>query len=242
MKEVDLVKTDSEARIRTGGLTASARMGRFFGRYGFPMVFPALFVKFDERLSFLIGRWKFRVLAWMWGVRYGTCGMFSGPTIVRNLRKGGIVLGDDVIFISRRIQSMIGCTHPTILDTRCGGKIIIGNHSGFSSVSISSRALIRIGSHVTCGANARIYDHDFHSLEHFYRWTPEDFAHVRSSPIEIGDDVFIGANSIILKGTKVGARSIIAAGSVVFGLDIPPDSMVKGNPAAIVGGRKNAAG
>jgi bifunctional UDP-N-acetylglucosamine pyrophosphorylase/glucosamine-1-phosphate N-acetyltransferase len=50
----------------------------------------------------------------------------------------------------------------------------------------------------------------------------------------IGDDCFIGTNSILLKGTKIGARSIVAAGSVVFGLQIPPDSLVKGNPAQII--------
>lgn len=208
-------------------------------KYGFPMIIPALFVKVDERLSFFVGRIKFRILSWMWGIQYGKCGMFSGPTIVRNLRKGLISLGDNVIFISRRVQSMIGCEFPTILDTRWGGEIVIGNHSGFSSVSISSKTSIRIGSHVECGANTRIYDHDFHSLEHFYRWTLEDVKHVRSAPVEIGDDVFIGANSIILKGTRIGARSIVAAGSVVFGLDIPPDSMVKGNPAMIVGCKRN---
>ena len=52
--------------------------------------------------------------------------------------------------------------------------------------------------------------------------------------IVIGDDVFIGTNAIILKGTKIGNRSVVAAGSVVFGLDIPPDSLVRGNPAVIV--------
>ena len=211
-------------------------------KYGFPMIIPALFVKIDERLSFFVGRIKFRILSWIWGIQHGKRGMFSGPTVIRNLRKGLISLGDNVIFISRKRQSMIGCTHPTILDTRWGGKIVIGSNSGFSSVSMSSKSLIQIGSRVECGANTRIYDHDFHSLEHYYRWTREDVGHVRSSPVVIEDDVFIGANSIILKGSKIGARSIIAAGSVVFGLNVPPDSMVKGNPAVVVGGRRVAHG
>ena len=59
-------------------------------------------------------------------------------------------------------------------------------------------------------------------------------SNIRSKRIVIGDDVFIGTNAIILKGTQIGDRSIIAAGSVVMGLKIPPDSMVKGNPARIV--------
>lgn len=55
-----------------------------------------------------------------------------------------------------------------------------------------------------------------------------------SAPIVIGDDVFIGANVIILKGTKIGERSVIGAGSVVALKDISPDSLVVGNPARVV--------
>jgi acetyltransferase-like isoleucine patch superfamily enzyme len=50
----------------------------------------------------------------------------------------------------------------------------------------------------------------------------------------IEDDVFVGANAIILKGVHVGARSVIGAGAVVTLREIPPDSVVAGNPAGIV--------
>ena len=66
------------------------------------------------------------------------------------------------------------------------------------------------------------------------RCTSDDRMHIKTAPIIIEDDVFVGTNAIILKGTKIGARSIVAAGSVVFGLQIPPDSLVKGNPAQII--------
>ena len=58
----------------------------------------------------------------------------------------------------------------------------------------------------------------------------------KTSPIVIEDDVFIGANSIICKGVHIGARSIIAAGSVVV-KDIPRDEVWGGNPARFI--RKN---
>jgi maltose O-acetyltransferase len=54
----------------------------------------------------------------------------------------------------------------------------------------------------------------------------------------IGDDVFVGTNAMILKGTTIGARSIIGAGAVVAGLDVPPDSVVVGNPARIVANKR----
>jgi len=52
-------------------------------------------------------------------------------------------------------------------------------------------------------------------------------------PIIIGDDCFIGYGSIILMGVTIGAGSIVGAGAVVT-KDIPPDSVVAGNPAKII--------
>ena len=98
---------------------------------------------------------------------------------------------------------------------------------------MSAMTSIRIGKNVKCGGNVRIFDHDFHSLEADYRSSSEDSKHVRAAPVVVEDDCFIGTNAIILKGTYLGARTIVAAGSVVMGLNAPADSMVKGNPAII---------
>ena len=53
------------------------------------------------------------------------------------------------------------------------------------------------------------------------------------SPCEIGDDVMIGANSVILEGVKIGNGSVVAAGSVVVD-DVPSGVVVAGSPAKIV--------
>lgn len=53
------------------------------------------------------------------------------------------------------------------------------------------------------------------------------------SPCEICDDVLIGANSVILEGVKIGARSVVAAGSVVTE-DVPEGVVVAGTPAKII--------
>lgn len=55
--------------------------------------------------------------------------------------------------------------------------------------------------------------------------------------IVIEDDVWIGQNSMILSGVKIGKGSVIMVGSVVWIEDIPPYSIVAGNPASIIGKR-----
>lgn len=52
-------------------------------------------------------------------------------------------------------------------------------------------------------------------------------------PVTLEDGCSIGAGSVILPGVTVGARAMVGAGSVVT-RDVPPDSLVRGNPAAIV--------
>lgn len=54
-----------------------------------------------------------------------------------------------------------------------------------------------------------------------------------NGPIIIEDDVWIGMNSIIMSGVRIGRGSIVAAGSVVT-KDIPPYAIVGGNPAKII--------
>ena len=60
-----------------------------------------------------------------------------------------------------------------------------------------------------------------------------DKLHVKTAPIEIGDDVFIGARCIICKGVTIGDRTIIAAGSIVVN-NIPADCIAGGNPCKII--------
>lgn len=203
-------------------------------RYKFPMLFSIA----SERIwcKCLMCFYKIRtpLIAWLWGVKHGAGIRFQGKTIMRTRKVGEIVLGSKVIFNSQGSTNLVGLSGPTILDTLGGGKIKVGNNSGFSSVVMSSRSSITIGSNVKVGGNVRIFDHDYHSLEYEYRRTAEDRIHIRTKPVIIEDDCFVGTNAIILKGTHLGARTIVAAGSVVFGLDVPPDSLVKGNPARVI--------
>lgn len=89
--------------------------------------------------------------------------------------------------------------------------------------------LIKIGSRVTITSGVQILTHDgsawlFHEFgKRFYKY----------APVTIGDDVFIGVNTIIMPGVSIGSRVIVGAGSVVT-RDIPDDTVVAGNPARVI--------
>lgn len=202
-------------------------------KYDFPMVLPVVFDRVMAKVAEIFAVLRARSLCAMWGVKAGRKVRFFGRTIVRTRHVGEICMDDGVVLNSRVRSNLVGITGPTILDTRFGGKITIGKGSGMTSAVISSKTAVTIGAHVKIGGNVRIFDHDFHALDAAVRRTAEDRLQIRSRPVEIGDDCFIGTNAIILKGTRLGARTIVAAGSVVSGMDAPPDSLVKGNPAVI---------
>ena len=62
---------------------------------------------------------------------------------------------------------------------------------------------------------------------------PNDYSkHLKSEPIEIGNNVWIGANCVVLPNVKIGSNVIIGAGSIVT-KDIPPNSIAFGNPCKI---------
>lgn len=176
---------------------------------------------------------KTLIIKKIWRIQCGRNVRFAGSVIVRAYDKHAISIGDNTRFISIATDNVVGLTNPTILCAAAGGKISIGHDSGFSSVVINARERVVIGNYVNIGGNVRIFDNDFHSLDWQDRRPPEKCDNIKRNPVIIDDDVFIGANAIILKGSHIGARSLVSAGSVVFGLNVPPDSLVKGNPAKI---------
>lgn len=125
--------------------------------------------------------------------------------------------------------------------TEPGATITIGNNVGMSSTRMWIARSLRIGDNVSIGAGVLIIDTDCHPLDFRLRRhdaaahfpAEEIAAATHSQPIVIEDDVWIGAESIVLKGVTIGARSVIGAGSVVT-RDIPSDSIAAGNPCRVI--------
>lgn len=82
--------------------------------------------------------------------------------------------------------------------------------------------LITIGDDVTFGPGVRVLAHDA-SMHHALGYT-------KIAPVVIGDNVFIGAGSIVLPGVSIGSNVIIGAGSIVT-KDVPEGRVYAGNPA-----------
>jgi acetyltransferase-like isoleucine patch superfamily enzyme len=127
---------------------------------------------------------------------------------------------------------MLGLYQPTIMVARYGGRIEIGDGFGISGSTIYSTASITIGKNATIGANCKIIDNDFHPLDAEQRKLNK-IEHIKRSPIKIGDNCFVGMNSIILKGTTLGNNVVVGAGSVVHGT-FPDNCIIAGNPAKII--------
>jgi acetyltransferase-like isoleucine patch superfamily enzyme len=194
-------------------------------------IWDVLFIKVD----FIVSTLRSVLSLNLQGCPPGTDFATSGKCSFKARNSGSIKLGQGVRLLAAWRTNRVGISNPVLLQTFEGGQIDIGDFSGGSSVVISSRAYIYIGRNVNLGGNVRIFDHDFHAIEAEKRQFSfkEQEYWVRKEPIYISDDVFVGTNSIILKGAKIGPRTIVAAGSVVFRGDYPSDVILEGNPAAI---------
>lgn len=129
--------------------------------------------------------------------------------------------------------------------TKEKGKIEIGDYCSFRvNTYIGSLSSIKIGNHVFGAPNIFICDNNNHPVSPKLRkemtFSPTntkpwkwDSKIVECAPIIIEDCVWLGRNTTILKGVTIGRGSIVAAGSVVT-KDVPPFTVIAGNPAKVV--------
>lgn len=146
-------------------------------------------------------------------------------------RKGNIHIGNNVNINSSLAADPIGGDTKTILYTRHNGKIEIEDNVGISNITIVAETSVRIGKYTNIGGSTKIYDTDFHSLDPVVRLNGD--TDVKSRPVNIGKNVFVGGHVIILKGVTIGDGAIIGAGSVVT-KDVPANEIWAGNPATFI--------
>jgi serine acetyltransferase len=147
------------------------------------------------------------VKAWWWGVKTDGSITCYGSIHFRRLPDSRIVIGKKCKFNSSENSNLIGVNRSCMISTLDRkANILIGSACGFSGTVIGAFSSITIGDNVKCGANTLITDSN---------WHPEDSRSGVPKAISIGNNVWLGVNSVVLKGVVIGENSLIGANSVV---------------------------
>lgn len=203
--------------------------------------------KIPRKLMYI---YYYRIYEWILEVRGGLslywAKIFWGICIGKNVKARGkldivtdwgsqIILENDACLNSDSHWCLASsiyspCKLRTFYNT---AKIIIGNNVTVNGSSIVARSkTIKIGKGTNIAPNCMIMDTDFHdpwpSEGRFKRTGIEN-----DQDVIIGENVWIGSRSIILKGAHIGDNSVIAAGSVVSGA-IPSGVLAGGIPAKVI--------
>ncbi|MBX9581906.1 MAG: acyltransferase [Gemmataceae bacterium] len=138
--------------------------------------------------------------------------------------RGDLVLGDDVL-----LDGKCSITFAARFVDR--PRLEVGDGTGIGhGCAFTVGKLIRIGRNCRIASDVWVFDSHGHPTDPERRRAglPPDERDVH--PVEIGDNVWIGRRAVIFPGVTVGPGSVVSAGAVVTN-DVPPDTVVAGNPA-----------
>ena len=190
-----------------------------------------------SKMKFML-RWFRAISIRRRGLTFTGVHVLSGRILFRLADSTHIRLGKDVILNAKMAKNTLEARGPLVLRTfHPGATISIGDDTGITSSTISASGRIEIGKRVLIGSGCLITDSDHHVVV----MTNGDVRRHMGLPepktennIEICDDAFIGARSIILKGVRIGKNAVVGAGSVVS-RDVDDNTVVAGNPARAIG-------
>lgn len=159
-----------------------------------------------------------------------------GPILVMNdkTHPGTVSIGDRTTLNSHyQKANPLGYNTPCVFRLQNGGSISIGKHVGISnSVFVSYGEPISIGDDTLIGGGCKFFTTDFHPISPELR-RQEDLEHVNTGRIAIGENVFIGAGTTVLKNVTIGENAIVGACSVVT-RNVPANEIWAGNPARFI--------
>ena len=143
------------------------------------------------------------------------------------------------VVIGKHVSCYAGCSFAIGVNGTCS----VGDFTLMNGALVMAEERIEIGSHCLISWNVGIADSDFHplapaqriidahALAPFFKDRPPR-PKLRTVPVIISDNVWIGMNAVILKGVTIGENSVVAAGAVVT-KSVPANVVVAGNPAVV---------
>ncbi len=171
-----------------------------------------------------------RIMLTLKNIPHGKGVISYGKTYFNRCPLSHIILGDNVKFRSSFNSNLIGLNHPCMISTLDHNAVIeIGSGCGISGAIIGAAEKIILGKYVLVGANTLITDTDWHYIHPELRRTAGSL----TKPVIIEDNVWLGINSVVLKGVHIGKNTVIAANSVVI-KDIPENVIAGGNPCKVI--------
>ena len=166
------------------------------------------------------------------GVDWGRNWRVYGRPLIQRHAGSCISIGDGLHMRNWFSTNPLGVVHRSVLATwSAGSEIQLGDDINMTGTTICAIKSVWLGNRLRIGANSSIIDTDFHPLNAGMRRVSPREGSVEGVVIE--DDVFIGMNALILKGTVLRMGTVVGAGSVVSG-EFPPNVVIAGNPAQIV--------
>ena len=184
----------------------------------------------------IVARVRFVLL----GVRVGPRFRATGWICLRIHPDATVSLGSGCRMNSGSRINLIGSGQRLGIYAGRNACIAIADRVGISNSVIVATDSISIGSDTLVGGGCMLVDSDLHALPLTSHVGNAEPRRPRSRPVHIGSCVFIGAHSIVLKGSSIGDGAIVGAGSVVCGVVEPrtvvvsPHAQATGSNSAMI--------
>lgn len=170
---------------------------------------------------------------WLNGVKHSAFKSSGLPAPYVKIACGGQRVAGKGLVLSNNVRTNPLGNNRCIFYVHNNATLTIGENVGMSHTTIITMDDIVIGNDVKLGSGVKLLSSDFHSVNPMIRITDQDTKQAHHSPIHIGNNVFIGMNSIVLKGVTIGDNAVVGAGSVVT-KSIPANQIWAGNPAKFI--------
>ena len=154
-------------------------------------------------------------------VQFGRNFQTNGRLVIKG--PGLVVFGDDINAWAHAEKNVLITYTP-------GSRITIGSGTRLNGAGIMAYTRVEVGPRCILGSTI-VFDSDFHPLDPAHRHDCD--APVSCAPITVGENVWLGGQSAVLKGVTIGKNSVVAFRGVVSS-DVPPNVVVAGNPARVV--------